>query len=379
MKEDCMQLQTVRYRQELYACCVAFRRTRGSVRWLVTIAACCVSFLSTAHADVVNKTSIAHQRSEATALRIFGAVIVLAALTFAQNPLKRSDPFAGRFEGDQVALALTGANGQYTGTLTIQGQAFPITARVAGATANGVMQAGSGSFPFTLAPTANGLKLASEGSEYMLERHSAPGGPGQAVSGPVKSGNSVVGYWRNAQGHARFNADGTGEVDGENGRYEIHGNQMTLIGPRGQISLVFEVRGDILTLTINGALVTLNRVREEAGSGGVRQELVGKWCWISMVSAQHGASTSNRCFTLNANGTYQYYGESDSYNPYGGATSQSSDSGTWTATETTLTTHSPAKGAQVFTLEKRNHPKNGDPMLVVNGQPFVTYFQKTPW
>ncbi len=306
-------------------------------------------------------------------------MIVLAALALAQNPLKRSDPFAGRFEGDQVALELTGANGQYTGTLTIQGQAFPLIARAAGATANGVMQAGGGSFPFTLTPTANGLKLASEGSEYMLERHSAPGGTAQAVSGPVKSGNSVVGYWRNAQGHARFNADGTGEVDGENGRYEIHGNQLALIGPRGQISLAFEVHGDVLTLTVNGALITLNRVREEAGPGGVRQELVGQWCWISMVNAQQGGSTSSRCFTLDPNGTYQYKGETNSSNPNGAYGSQSSDSGTWTATETKLTTHSPTNGTQVFTLEKRNHPKTGDPMLVVNGQSFVTYGPKAPW
>ncbi len=365
--------------QKLHGRCNGFLDSRARVRWLVAIMACCASFPSIAHAGVVSKTSTAHQRTDATALRIFGAMLVLTVLSFAQNPLKRSDPFTGKFEGDQVALELTGANGQYTGTMTIQGQTFPATARAAGATANGMVQAGGRNFPFTLAPTANGLKLASEGSEYLLEKHSAEGATGQAVSSPVKSGNGIVGFWRNAQGHARFNADGTGEVDGENGRYEIHGNQMTLIGPRGQISLAFEVRGDVLTLTVNGALVTLNRVREEAGPGGIRQELVGKWCWISMVNAQHGASTSNRCFTLDANGTYQYYGESDSYNPYGGATSQSSDSGTWTATETTLTTHSSAKGTQVFTLEKRNHPKNGDPMLVVNGQPFVTYYQKTPW
>jgi hypothetical protein len=30
-------------------------------------------------------------------------------------------------------------------------------------------------------------------------------------------------------------------------------------------------------------------------------------------------------------------------------------------------------------LEKRNHPKTGDPMLVLNGQPFVTYFQHPRW
>jgi len=77
-----------------------------------------------------------------------------------------------------------------------------------------------------------------------------------------------------------------------------------------------------LTFTVNGVALVLTRVREEAGPSGIRQELVGTWCWISHGDAQHGASMSNRCFTLNANGTYQYYGESDSYNPNGGVTSQ---------------------------------------------------------
>jgi len=107
--------------------------------------------------------------------------------------------------------------------------------------------------------------------------------------------------------------------------------------------------------------------------------MVGKWCWISTVNAQQGARTSNQCFVLNGDGSYQYSGQSDSYNPYGGATSQSADSGTWTATETTFTAQSRSKGTVVFTMEKRNHPKTGDPMLVMNGQAFVTYFQHVPW
>jgi hypothetical protein len=107
--------------------------------------------------------------------------------------------------------------------------------------------------------------------------------------------NSIVGFWRNAQGHARFNADGTGDMNGDTGRYEIHGNQITLMGQQGQVTLLFEVRDDILTLTLNGASITMNRVREEAGPGGIRPELVGKWCWVSVVNAQQGARTSNRC------------------------------------------------------------------------------------
>jgi hypothetical protein len=57
----------------------------------------------------------------------------------------------------------------------------------------------------------------------------------------------------------------------ERGRYEIHGNQITLSGPRGQITLPFEIHGDTLTLTVNGVPVALNRVREEAGPGGIRR------------------------------------------------------------------------------------------------------------
>ena len=39
---------------------------------------------------------------------------------------------------------------------------------------------------------------------------------------------------------------------------------------------------------------------------------------------------------------------------------------------TSLTLHSPQKGTQVLSLEKRNHPKTGEAMLVLNGQNFTT-------
>ena len=119
-----------------------------------------------------------------------------------------------------------------------------------------------------------------------------------------------------------------------------------------------------MTWTVNGAPVAMSRVREETGPGSVHPELVGKWCWVSVVNAQQGARTSSQCVVLNQNGSYTYAGETDSYNPNGGATSQSGDSGTWTATETTLTATSRTGKTTVYTLEKRNHPKNRDPMIV---------------
>jgi hypothetical protein len=168
-------------------------------------------------------------------------------------------------------------------------------------------------------------------------------------------------------------------VDGQPGRYEIRSNQLTLTGGQTRITLPFEVSGDTLTLTVNGAAVVMNRVREETGAGSIHAELVGKWCWISIVNAQQGARQSSQCITLQPNGTYTYVGAADSYNPYGGAASQSADSGVWTATETTLTARSRSGKTTVYTLEKRNHPKNKDPMIVLNGQTFVTFYNKPPW
>jgi hypothetical protein len=307
------------------------------------------------------------------------AVCMLAAVAYAQNPLARPDPFTGTFQGNQVTLEITGAQRQYSGWLTVQGNKFPVTGKAGNGNVTGVVQINGGSYSFTLTPTGAGLKLATEGAEYTLARMAeTPGSPPEPARKQPSSG-SIVGSWRNATGSARFNSDGTGVVDGQAGRYEIRDNQLTLIGAQGRVTLPFEVAGDRLTLTVNGAVVVLNRVREESGAGSIHAELVGKWCWISITTAQQGGRQSSQCITLEPSGAYSYVGGSDNYSPYGGVTSQSADSGTWTATETTLTARSRSGKTTVYALEKRNHPKNKDPMIVLNGQTFVTYFNKPPW
>ena len=63
----------------------------------------------------------------------------------------------------------------------------------------------------------------------------------------------------------------------------------------------------------------------------------------------------------------------------GMGSSRSSDEGTWTATATTITAYSKKEGVTTYTLEKKNHPKTGDPMLCLDGKCFTTAFQKPPW
>ena len=114
-------------------------------------------------------------------------------------------------------------------------------------------------------------------------------------------------------------------------------------------------------------------------SGGVQPELVGKWCYLANVQANDGGRMSERCFVLSADGRYQYHSETSSSNPYGSSSSEENDSGRWSATETTITAQSNNGQTYNYSLEKRNHPKTGDPMLVVDGEAFVTYTQRQPW
>jgi len=306
------------------------------------------------------------------------ALIWMGAAT-AQNPPARRDPFVGTFQGDGVVMDLAGSGGEYAGTVTFQGNRMSAKVKASGAGAAGTVEVNGQTYAFALTPSGGGFKLTSEGRAYQLERKGEDAPAATPATTPAPTG-SIVGTWRGAQGTARFNPDGTGMVDGTPGRYEIRGDQLTLIGARGQITLGFELRGDVLTIKGSGGAVTLSRVQEEAGAGSVHMELVGRWCWISVTNANQGARQSSRCLTLNANGSYVYAGLTDSYNPYGGATSQSADSGTWTATETTLTARSVTGKVVTYQLEKRNHPKNvRDPMIVLDGQTFVTATNRAPW
>ena len=177
--------------------------------------------------------------------------VAFMGIAQAQNPLARPDPFVGTFSGDGVRMELAGSGGEYTGTATFQGMKMTTRVKASGANADGTVNVNGQTYAFTLTPAGNGYKVTSEGREDLEER--------KVEEKPATAGApaGIVGIWRGAQGTARFNADGTGMVDGNPGRYEIRGNQMTLIGAQGQITLGFDLRGDVLTITGSGGAVML--------------------------------------------------------------------------------------------------------------------------
>ena len=206
---------------------------------------------------------------------------------------------------------------------------------------------------------------------------------------------TLIGKWKSSEAKVEFINKNTMTLNGVRYGYAVIGKTIIIQSEEGETAdFPFELKGDTLIVYLGDRKVVYTRStgddddddevfqtrpNQENRGGATPQELVGKWCYQANVQAQGGGRQTDICFTLNPNGTYQYYGESTSTNVYGGTNSQNSDSGRWSATATTLTARSNSGEVKTYTLEKRNHPKTGDPMLIVDGDAFVTYYQKPPW
>ena len=210
---------------------------------------------------------------------------------------------------------------------------------------------------------------------------------------------ALIGYWVSSEAVVEFKQKGVIVISGERCQWSILGKSLILTSSEGSLDLPFQLNGNSLSIWSDGrkviyqkadkdeyedALAMPNRGgRDSVGSildgGSNQQDLVGKWCYSANVNASGGGRHSDICFTLKANGTYEYYGEASNSNIYGGSNSQSRDYGRWSATTTSLTARSNSGKTTTYTLERRNHPKTGDPMLMVDGDAFVTYYQKRPW
>ena len=235
----------------------------------------------------------------------------------------------------------------------------------------------------------------------------APPPPRQAVAPPALppppppvfapgGQHAVVGNWTGPRGQLVIATDGTLSLNGEPpSRWQVQGGNLVVDGAQGLVFVPFTVRDNTLTTLVNGEQLTFQRLAGVApqtaagartapfgglgGGGGTGQELVGTWCYMANVTAQGGGRMSQRCFTLQPNGTYSYRSEGSTSTIFGGTSSQSSDSGTWRVQGATLYANSSRQGPAQYQLVKRNHPRTGDPMLCLDGDCYVTATQRRPW
>lgn len=207
----------------------------------------------------------------------------------------------------------------------------------------------------------------------------------------------LQGFWKSSEAVIEFKPASKMTINDTEYEFAVVGATIIVGNEEGQMEFPYKLAGGVLTVWVEERKVVYTRPTAEEiaqwkkgkgrsgtgsmseSAGGVEQELVGKWCYAANVNATGGSRQSNICFTLKADGTYEYYGETSSSNIYGGSASQSGDRGRWSATANSLTARSDSGKTITYTLEKRNHPKNGDPMLMVDGDAFVTAYQRRSW
>ena len=213
------------------------------------------------------------------------------------------------------------------------------------------------------------------------------------VSAQEKPKNPLIGNWvcEDDGTKVEVRPNGTLTINGSEYAYKVKNAVINVVGEDGAMAIPFQLDGDTLTVDVEGREMVYKRVKEMAKRGGqgsgsghrgsldpVTTALVGKWCYLSSLTGSN-SFMSSRCFVLNADGTYQYSSESSTSGSAGSTAGQSSDAGRWTATSSTLTALSNSGEKTVYPIELRNHPKTGDPMIVVDGDAYVTAFQKRPW
>jgi hypothetical protein len=199
----------------------------------------------------------------------------------------------------------------------------------------------------------------------------------------------LIGIWSGNGETIEFKQDGQCIYLGKPFSYQVSQGNIILVTSQGNVMFAYGIIGNQLNLTANGQQVTYSRGAvnnstfsgtSKNDAGKVPLELVGKWCYMSNSLS----SSTNKCITLNADGTYIYNGESSrSVNTpevYGGTASQGNDSGTWYVQGDRIYYNSQTQGQGSYRLEKRNHPKNvNDPMIVLDGEAYVTATLKAPW
>lgn len=197
-----------------------------------------------------------------------------------------------------------------------------------------------------------------------------------------------------------FEANGTGKVNGKPMQWQTLG-RLLFVQVQGEqaVSYSFEVKGGKLNVAggdLNGVVALSKgtaaaeaaakakaaqpaKASAKASPGGA-QELVGKWCKVSTFTANSGGSSRSTCFELKADGSYTYRHEGSMSAQAGSMASQSFDAGRWKVSGSQLVAQSQRGTVNTYALEKRNHPKNKrDPMICLDGECYVTFYNKPPW
>jgi hypothetical protein len=251
------------------------------------------------------------------------------------------------------------------------------------------------------------LLLRYNGNTMMLQKKAGDANP--VSNTPTNNTNnksaSLFGEWVSNEGEQlNLMQGGKMTLNGYQLSYIYDANTITVQAPNGSVVFTYQLTANSLTVTTNGATSYYQRKgavgtgagnntmgNTNTGGGAIDPSMVGKWSRMGASGGGYNSSGSSQYseyFILNGDGTYEYHSESarSAYgtNQYGNevyrgsAGGDSNDRGTWSVKGNILIANSQTKGTAQYPFQKRNN-KNGDPMIVIDGTEYVTFYKKPAW
>jgi hypothetical protein len=338
------------------------------------------------------------------ALLIFSGILLMAAFSQAQIGNKvNSQSLIGVWENNDAGYTMTlliqpDGNGEFEGEqfkYTISGTKLTLTMQGNMSTTyhyslvNKQLTLSGGDLQQAIIFTKTAVPADQNNS---TSQETSSSGSGKNTSTNVNN-SGIEGVWEGYGETIEFMKGGKAVYLGKEVSYSLAGENLNLSAGGQTITLGCQLSENQLTLSANGqqlvyqkqgSNITGNSGNNNKGMHGrIAQELVGKWCYINVTSSGTGGTSTDECITIKPDGTYDYYRESsisvNTGDVYGGTASQGNDHGEWRLEGNILHVYSDSQGYHAYPFEKRNHPKNGDPMIVIDGKTFVTYFQKQAW
>lgn len=234
-----------------------------------------------------------------------------------------ADPFVGSFTGNGISLQLQPAQGGYAGSLTFQGQSFPVEATARGGQLQGAFSAGGQQYAFQAAMQGANMTLVSDGNSYQLTREGgapAAANPlaarGAAPPAAAAGAGSLLGQWscQTPEGPARLNFVSNSQLtyNGETAPYEMAGNVIRVPGEWGPVEYRYQLQGD--RLTISGTDGSVSQCQRQQGGqqgagamgGGTGMETYLQGMLCSYSSSPDGGYSTQHLLQFNGQGRFWY-------------------------------------------------------------------------
>lgn len=232
------------------------------------------------------------------------------------------DPFAGTFTGEGMSLVLQGSQGGYTGSLSFQGQSFPVQATAQGGQLQGVFTAGGQQYAFQAAVQGANMTFVTDGNRYPLARQGGavvqanPLGRQAAPAG----GSGLLGQWscQTVEGPAQLNFVSSNQLtyNGESSPYEVAGNVIRVPGDWGPVEYRYQLQGD--RLSISGPDGSTSQCQRQqagqpargaaggVGGGGTGMEANLQGLLCSYSSSPDGGYSTQHLLQFNGQGRFWY-------------------------------------------------------------------------